>query len=437
MTVPPLRPGIEAGDIQGNVLHGYGSALPCARYVPVRIPDADAGRALLGKLRVTGAAVWDRRPLDALNVAISHRGLKALGVPKAVRERFPPEFTDGMEKRAEALGDTGNGAPDNWDPGLRAIELLVILHARDTDRLDHEYGRLQAAAAEANVELADPQDARMNGDAREAFGFADGLSQPALDLAPSVNDAGQGARRFGHERPLRLGEFVLGYRDEDDMLPVAPPAPFARNGTFMVLRKLHQDVDGFKTLLDRLAEHDFNRDRELAAAKLVGRWPDGTPLLLRPHSSPESPAIAAPKRNDFRYADDPRGYACPIGAHVRRANPRDSLHGGEIRTRRHRIIRRGMPYEEGPDRGLVFVCFNASIARQFEVVNRWLRDGGPFGLGRDADPLTVGGTATFQGDVPVISELGDPLVWARGGEYLFLPSLSALDELAAGHFRAP
>jgi deferrochelatase/peroxidase EfeB len=236
---------------------------------------------------------------------------------------------------------------------------------------------------------------------------------------------------------------VHGYRDEDKMLPAAPPPPFARNGTFMVLRKLHQDVAGFTALRDRLAEHDFNHDRELAAAKLVGRWPDGTPLVLRPHSSPESPAIAAPERNDFRYANDPRGYACPIGAHIRRANPRDSLHGGEIRTRRHRIIRRGMPYEEGPDRGLVFVCFNASIARQFEVVNRWLRDGGPFGLGRDADPLTVGrapgtsGMTTFQGDVPVIAETGDPLVWARGGEYLFLPSLSALEELAAGHFRAP
>ena len=447
MTVPALQPGIDAGDIQGNVLHGYGRTLPCARYVPVRIAHAEAGRLLLERLRpqVTPARDWeDPRPGHALNVAVSHRGLEALGVPAALRAQFPPEFVEGMAARAKRLGDAGKGAPDTWDAHLRAIELLVILHARDGARLDAEHDRLKRDARAAGVKLGAAQDARMNGDSREAFGFADGLSQPAIELAPSVNDAGQGVRRrFGRERPLALGELIHGYRDEDRMLPVAPPPPFSRNGTFMVLRKLHQHVEGFEALRDRIAAEDLNGDKELAAAKLAGRWPDGTPLILRPHSSPEDPPLAQPRRNDFRYGDDPLGYACPVGAHIRRANPRDSLPGGEVRTRRHRIVRRGMPYADGDDRGLVFVCFNASIARQFEVVNGWLRDGGPFGLGRDADPLTgdntgaASGKVTFQGDVPVLAKVPEPLVWARGGEYLFLPSLAALEELAAGQFGAP
>jgi deferrochelatase/peroxidase EfeB len=211
----------------------------------------------------------------------------------------------------------------------------------------------------------------------------------------------------------------------------------------MVVRKLRQDVDGFDELVGELADHHFNRDRELAAAKIAGRWKDGTPLIVRPLASMPPPDLPPAKLNDFRYGDDARGYRCPIGAHVRRANPRDGMFDGDVRTRRHRIIRRGMPYVDGDEKGLVFVCFNASISRQFEVVNGWLRDGSSFGLGRDADVMTgnnngaSSGKATFQGDVPVLAAIPKPLVWTRGGEYLFLPSLSALDVLAHGRFGAP
>jgi len=447
MSAPAPLPGVETGDIQGNVLHGYGKRLPCARYVSIRIPSPEAGRRLLSALlpRVTNAHHWrDAPPARALNVAVSHAGLVKLGVPAALSEQFPPEFVAGMEARAERLRDCGKGAPEKWDERLRAIELLAVVYGADAEQAERELAQLTQDATAAGVTLERPLEAEQLPGRREHFGFKDGLGQPAIALAPSANDAGQGVRgRFGRERALALGEFVHGYRDEDDVFGAAPPPPFARNGTFMVLRKLRQDVDAFEALVAEIAERDFNGDRDLTAAKLAGRWKDGTPLIVRPLASMPEPGLPPSKLNDFRYADDPRGYKCPIGAHIRRANPRDGLFDGDVRTRRHRIIRRGMPYTERDERGLVFVCFNASIARQFEVVNGWLRDGATFGLGRDADAMTgnnngdASGKVTFQGDVPVLASVPSPLVWARGGEYLFLPSLSALDVLAHGRLGTP
>jgi Dyp-type peroxidase family len=407
-----------------------------------------AGRRFLAALaeRVTDAQHWgDHPPQRALNVAVSFVGLRRLGVPDALLSGFPPEFADGMAARARRLGDVGAGAPREWEPPLRTIQLLVVQHAATPGALEREHALLAADAAAAGVGLGAPQDAGLLPDAREHFGYKDGLAQPALDLAPSDHDSGQGVpRRFRGQRALAIGEFVHGYRDEDGVIAAAPPPPFARNGTFMVFRKLRQNVRRFRELLDALAAQDFNGDVELTAARLVGRWRDGTPLMLRPRRNGELAVPPGEALNDFSYARDPRGYACPIGAHIRRANPRDSMFGGEIRTRRHRLIRRGMPYgppfdggDADADRGLLFVCFNASIARQFEVVNRWLREGASFSLGRDADVITRNGSGdsgkfTFQGSMPVLSEVEHPLVWTRGGEYLFLPSLRGLRALASG-----
>lgn len=449
MRVPALDPGLDAADLQGNVLHGYGRGLPHARYVPVSIRDSVAGRRFLAGLaeRITDAQHWgDDTPQRTLNVAVSFVGLRRLGVPDALLDGFPPEFAEGMAARAKRLGDVGASAPRRWEPQLRTIQLLVVMHAATPEVLEREHRLLATEAAAAGVTLGAPQDAGLLPDAREHFGYRDGLAQPALDLAPSDNDPGQGVpRRFRGQRALAIGEFVHGYRDEDGVLPAAPPPPFARNGTFMVYRKLRQDVQRFRELLDAMAEQDFNGDVELTAARLVGRWRDGTPLMLRPRPNGKDSVPPSEALNDFSYADDPRGYACPIGAHIRRANPRDSMFGGAIRTRRHRLIRRGMPYgapfdggDPGADRGLLFVCFNTSITRQFEVVNGWLRDGAAFGLGRDADVITRNGNGdsgkfTFQGSMPVFSEVEHPLVWTRGGEYLFLPGLRALRALASGH----
>lgn len=456
MSAATIRAGtsIDAREIQGNVLRGYGPRLPHATYLSIAVRRSAAGRRLLDLLRphVTAHDWKEDPPASALNIAISYRGLKHLGVPEHLLASFPPEFAAGMEARAERLRDVGRSSPDTWESGLRRIEILVSLHAIDAQRLLTDYEWLvNRIRTDRGVDLAAAQPASILAGAREHFGYADGFGQPTPAIA--ARDAELGHRvawRAG--RTIALGEFVHGYRDEDDQLATAPAPPFDRNGTFMVFRKLAQDVRGFRQLLAEIAANDFSGDKELAAAKLAGRWRDGTPLIRRPPGR-HRPALLPSERNEFDYHCDPHGYMCPLGAHIRRANPRDGLPGGYTRTRRHRIIRRGMPYgmplpDHGPDpdpnpdpakRGLLFVCFNASIARQFEVVNGWLNDGTTFGLGRDADVLA--GTPredsatlmSIQGEPPVLIPTRQ-LVWTRGGEYLFVPSRRALGALAEGRW---
>ncbi len=234
--------------------------------------------------------------------------------------------------------------------------------------------------------------------------------------------------------PLKPGEFVLGYEDEGGMAPPAPSGPLGRNASYMVLRKLHQDVAGYRRFL---AEHagDTDADQAALAARIIGRRHDGSPLGLE-----RDPA----EQNDFRFADDPEGLRCPLGAHVRRTNPRDALGFGARLSRRHRIIRRGMPYgerlpdgvteDDGAERGLIFVCFCASIERQFEVIQtQWCNDGDAFGLGREPD-LLLGGDGearmTLPGNPPRFVRRKRPFVLTRGGEYLYVPSISGLRELS-------
>jgi Dyp-type peroxidase family len=437
-------PALELGDIQGNVLQGYG--LPHAAYVSLEVLARRDGRGLLAELHVTDASPWNgARPRSTLNVAVSHRGLRKLGVGREVLESFPPEFSDGMAARSRSLGDVGPSDPRSWEPGLREKELhvLVVIQAASVPLLRARLYQLRGrAAAYPGVQIRGVHEGHLlnspGGWAREHFGFRDGFSQPAVRGAPGRRDPGQGVpipMMDGGWRPLEPGEFILGYRDEDGVLPDAPAPPFARNGTFMVYRKLAQDVSAFRRLLREAANAHYDGDRELVAAKLAGRWRDGSPTLLNPYVDEG----AGPREvlNDFRYSGDPQGRKCPLGAHVRRANPRDGLPGGGERTRRHRIIRRGMPYgrymrrNRRARRGLIFVCFNASIVRQFEVVNGWLRDGDIFGLGRDADVLAgaAGARMTVPGDPPVYFESPTPLVRTCGGEYLFLPGLTSLETL--------
>jgi Dyp-type peroxidase family len=449
---------LELDDIQGNVLQGYG--LPTAAYVHVRVREPRAGRELLRELTplVRNARDWGApKPASALNVALSYQGLLALGVPAATLRSFPPEFQDGMAARAQKiLGDCGDSAPGQWEDRLRAgrVHLLLVVHAESGAELEDRVGELDALVRQwPGLEPDEaPQRAALLDAAREHFGYADGSAQPAIAGAPGRQYGGGGVAvertllppRRARWRPLEPGEFVLGYPDEDGVLPDAPEEPYGRNGTFMVYRKLRQDVAAFRRLLDRLEATDrFSGSRALAAAKLAGRWPSGAPLLTYPGDGRTPPPLLDKAAlNDFRYDRDAAGHGCPIGAHIRRANPRDGLFGGSERTRRHRIVRRGMPYgppldqdarDNGHDeRGLIFVCFNASLARQFETVNRWLRDGDIFGIRGETDPLTAGaeGWMCVQGNPPTFVTIPAPLVHTRGGEYLFLPGLTALAALA-------
>ena len=348
-----------------------------------------------------------------------------------------------MACRARVLGDD----PDTFEAPFAAIEVVVALQAAHGDTLRDAARATRSALAAGGFDIAGEQPAGLLARSREHFGFTDGFSQPAI--AGFARDAvpGQGVpyRRWPSRRlrwrPLAAGEFVLGVPDEDGDPPPAPPAPFDRETTFMVIRKLRQDVAAFRAQSAREAAR-LGMDVETFKARLVGRWPDGSPLALRPDGPDPDLGNDPEAANDFAYADDPDGLRCPRGAHVRRANPRDGL-GWEGRlTARHRILRRGMPYgpalcegrQDDKDRGLIFVSVQASIARQFEIVQQqWCNDGNAFGLGHEPDPIAgpehVPARALVATSPPRITEPLHSYVACRGGEYLVVPSLRALRAL--------
>jgi Dyp-type peroxidase family len=442
---------IDLADLQGGVVRGYGQRFGVARHLFARVRDPDAARAFLAALAdpVTTAQEWEGdRPATTLNVALSFRALQALRVPAEVLDGFPDEFRAGMSARADRLADD----PQTWDDELRDLEVLLVVHAQDAAALATEADRWERELGDNGLELAHAEDAALLGGAREHFGFTDGFSQPAIEGVAREDVPGQGIpyKRVPwwplsrvRWRAIKAGEFVLGYDDEDRGPAPAPPAPFHRNATFMVWRKLHQDVAAFRAQLAAQADR-LGLDAELVAAKIVGRWRDGSPLVLRPDAP--DPELGNDKRraNDFRYGGDQIGLRCPRGAHVRRTNPRDAL-GWEGRlTARHRILRRGMPYgpplpdgapDDGAARGLLFVCLQASVARQFEIVQaQWCNDGNAFGLGPEPDPIAApAGRAmrhVIEGDPPRFVSLMRSCVECRGGEYLLVPSIGALQALA-------
>jgi Dyp-type peroxidase family len=232
--------------------------------------------------------------------------------------------------------------------------------------------------------------------------------------------------------PVAAGEFVLGYEDEGGVVPEGPTG-IGFNGSYMVVRKLEQDVEGFWDFLRGEAEGDA-ASMDWLAAKIVGRWRDGTPLVRSPEG-PDGDGAARDALNDFTYGADPEGFRCPIGAHIRRTNPRDSLDSEWRFTNRHRIIRRGMPYApegDGGKPGLIFVCFQASIERQFEFVqSQWMGDGNALGLGSDPDFIAgpSAGKMTIQGAPPRFVPM-QRFVTTRGGGYFFVPGMSALRLIA-------
>jgi Dyp-type peroxidase family len=459
--VATTAPKIDLADLQGDILRAYGNDYDRTSYVFVRSDGPpEAARAWLGGLvaHVTTAEPWEAgKPRTTLNVALTAPGLRALGVSEAVLASFAPEFLDGMAKRAGALGDVGGSAPGGWEAGLAPgdAHVLLTINAREAADLERAHARMGAAIDQAgSLRVVHQEDTGLLGGAREHFGFADGFSQPAIEGSSDERAPGGGVpEAAGTWRSLAPGEFVLGYPDEDTRddpahrLAPAPAGPLGRSGTYMVWRKLYQDVARWRRVIGAAAGLYPDGDGVKLAAKVVGRWPDGTPLALSPDRPQPDFDPAAPGANDFRYAVDPVGRRCPVGAHVRRSNPRDGLGFDGALSFRHRMIRRGMPYgpllpagvttDDGIDRGLVFVCFQASISRQFEAVQmQWLADGNIFGLGHDSDFLlgdaSGTGKMTIQGDPPFFLAPQEEFVRTRGGEYLYVPGLRALAALSAG-----
>ncbi len=289
---------------------------------------------------------------------------------------------------------------------------------------------------------------------RTHLGFVDGIGEPYIEgsgLTSAVqNSPGHYGYLPGFGPEVKAGEFVLGHRNELGELSAMPePEVLGRNGTYLSFRKLQLDVAGFRRFLRDNAT--ATESEQLLAAKMVGRWPSGAPLELAPEQ--DDPVIAAdPRRiNDFRYHDDPIGLRCPVGAHIRRMNPRDSLNDSTD-VQLHRILRRGATYgpplpegvltDDGQDRGIAFIFLGTEIGRQFEFVkSQWTNDGEFAGLGPERDPILgnqeSGAVFTIPRH-PIRRRLTGIPAFARtrGGEYFFLPGLAALRWLAAGDYRA-
>ena len=337
---PAAVSGLELSDVQGLVARGYGN-LPAARFLLLRLEDGEAARSWLGAILETVTHGDEHPEARAVNVAFTGEGLGRLGLSPEVLAQFSNELVTGMttEHRRRVLGDLGPDAPEHWDwggPQTPTVGAVLLLYARDDLELARLVGEQSSALGDAGIRII-RQLETSDLDGFEPFGFRDGISQPIVEGLSKRGPPGQ---------TVKDGEFVLGYENEHGRFTDEPLLEAAggigRNGTYLVLRQLRQDVTSFWRFLDSVTPDAEARDR--LAAKMVGRWPGGASLTLSPES--DDPALA--EENDFGYHEaDADGARCPIGSHVRRTNPRDSLdpRPGTDRSwainKRHRLLRRG------------------------------------------------------------------------------------------------
>ncbi|MFL5345420.1 MAG: Dyp-type peroxidase [Hyalangium sp.] len=472
---PRIDPRRPQSDIQGLVLHGY-KIMDAACFLLLRIEEPSKARRWLREIlpEVTTSSDKSSEQRSAwktsLNLALTWSGLKALGLPQAALDTFPTEFQEGMPARADILGDSDESAPDKWDFGGSSgpaqqgeLHLLLMLYGTTPKEVSSLVAEHRRRLEEGGLrELGSQQAARMRnaeGGIVEHFGFRDGLSQPQI----------QGFREGKHEAPdhtdaIKPGEFLLGYENEYAETPDSPSVPatldvkgtlspradrpdwkeFGRDGSFVVVRKLQQNVEDFQRFLEahkELAVGDTDeRKKQWLAAKLMGRWPSGEPL--RPGEDAPPTHARSEKHwidNSFGFNEkDPDGYGCPVASHIRRANPRDSLPpSAELSlqvSRRHRILRRGITYSDDTGKGMLFIAINANIARQFEFLQQtWLNNGKFGGRYDERDPLTTHGAGRLTLPSQPVRRCVEGIarfVTMKGGGYFFLPSLRALEFLA-------
>jgi Dyp-type peroxidase family len=499
MNDDPLLSATTKADLQGFITSGFGH-LPHGAYLFVEIRDRSRGQSWLRALlpQITTASSWRKqadapkvRPERTLNLAFTAAGLAAVGLSEVALRTFPPEFREGMAspQRSRILDDTGASAPADWEVGGPAnppIHALLILLAATRAELDAWCAEQRAGLAATEGGVVEHQSIAQYGErpahGHEHFGFFDGLAQPVIK-----GIKGQG---------VQTGEFILGHLNEYGFFPASPVAPavddpagrlplsanpyhrqagyrdLGANGTFVVYRKLAQDVAGFWQFLQAESiRHKGSADPAWMvwlASKMVGRWPSGAALVL----APEADHPAGQGRDDFTYAAvDPYGLACPFGAHVRRVNPRDQIRSAgptesQHMSNRHRLLRRGKPYgpplfdptrltrpdqpealraildlqDDGQPRGIHFFCVNSSIKSQFEFAQQaWVNNPNFNGLCANPDPLAGANdpTATPPPIMVVPGAQGalrtaplPRLVTVRGGAYCFMPSLTTLRYLA-------
>lgn len=409
-------------------------------FAMLHIDDAATGRRLLRDLlaHIHSAASWARGERDVnVALAVTHAGLAALGVPPTDLASFPVQLREGMAARAELVDDVGSSAPERWDPpfGTGAIHLMLVVTAGS----EQSWGRTLAEATQSfdwgGSKVLYQQDFAAFPGGRTTFGYRDGISYPAIAGLPTTPITTP-------EAPIATGEFLLGHPSETGEVLASPtPTELSHNGTYVGFRKVHTDVAAFRRFLGSHAADAPARER--LAAKMMGRWPSGAPLVLSPDH--DDPALAADtsRVNDFGYGGDARGMSCPIGAHIRRVNPRDAHLDVLTNPRIHRLLRFGAVYgeplpdgvdvDDGADRG-IYLLFATARPNTFEFIKReWIAQGGFNGLGDEMDPIagphTGGDDDTFTIPAsPMRRRVGpfERFTATRGGEYALLPSMTAL-----------
>lgn len=495
----PIR--FEFDDLQGLFRFGYGK-LSEACFMLLRIKQVSAAKAWLAQLPVNTAARTKIAPESAVQIAFSASGLRLLGLQERVMRGFSDEFIVGMagdESRSRRLGDTGDSAPEYWqwgNPNGEEAHLLLLLYARQGG-LQALRDKLETESFKDGFELQRLLPTQDLGGV-EPFGFPDGISQPEIDWENLQSTDLHERDRYSNY--LATGEVVLGYRNEyglytdrplidpkrDSAATVLPDAEdrpgmkdLGRNGGYLVIRQLEQNVPGFWQFLHKAADTN-PQERERLASAMVGRNRQGIPLVEL--ATWDIPGIDRSNlRNRFTYDKDPAGNRCPIGAHIRRSNPRTgdfppgvtglfsrllkTLGFGQNRadedlvasTRFHRLLRRGRAYgaaltpeqalleqQSADEHGLQFICLAANISRQFEFVqNAWsmsskfaglLGESDPL-LGRRAPLLSGARTDSFHrpdADGPARKTCHLPeFVTVRGGGYFFMPGVRALKYIAS------
>jgi Dyp-type peroxidase family len=436
---------LDLQEIQATVLR-LRPAPYFGSHVALRVDNAQAGRELLRRLtaHVDSAANWWMPASAWLSVAISYAGLEAIGLPQNSLESFPEAFRVGMAARARQLRDEGINDPKNWEPLFGKGQIHIGLNAFSDS--EEKWRRVTAIAREqyaglSGISVLNVQNFGAQPGDLNSLGYKDGIDQPAVE--------GSGVEPFpGQGRPIKAGEFILGYPGEAGVpLPIPQPDILGRNGTYVGFRKYQSRVGAFNRFLRDNGSTEA--ERELLAAKLVGRWRSGAPLTLAPDA--DNPALAAdPQRNNnFDYAGDPHGRQIPFGSHIRRMNPRDTKLTRLTDVNIHRLIRRGTTYgapydpnalsdaDDEVPRGAIFLFISAKAMDTMEFLQQeWVNDGDFIGASGERDPI-IGRqeeAATFSiPKEPVRRRIRgiETFNVLRGGEYFFMPSISALSWLAS------
>jgi deferrochelatase/peroxidase EfeB len=480
---PASKDTLDLRDIQGFILRGY--RMPMVRHFLLTVSDPAKARKLLGRLcsgdesdvpQITTAEDWrvgfapgpkDNledvprcKPDYCLNVGITWPGLIALGIKDRVPElsfKSFGAFMAGAAERSQLVGDTGRSAPQNWigSFGRGSDHVMVTLHALSPEAMTTYSERLSALFAEEDafreiwridgMAWTEMVDGKPSFCSKVPFGYTDGISMTTIRGGPERYTP-------DHQQPCEPWLFVL--RDDAENYFVPEPRELGLNGSFAVFKMIETDVVGFE---NHLQANKDKIDPELLAAKICGRWRNGVPLALSPETDSPPGGISPEQLNDFEYVNadgsgDPKGLRCPIGAHMRRINPRgqpvegQGEPGGSNNT--HRLIRRGMPYGptydptqpyDGIERGLLGYFINSSIENQYEfVLGHWVNDSAFAGAVRlspkSKDPMigtqdpaeSIFVIPQENGAAPIKITGFSTFITTKAAAYCFLPSITAL-----------